>query len=88
MILASAQVDCTTGKIENNLQIHYKAIQRAIQRNANLILFPELSITGYCRSEALELAFSTNDSRLNELQKLSKEGGIIIIAGAPIQIAN
>lgn len=88
MILASAQVDCTTGKIENNLQIHYKAIQQAIQRNANLILFPELSITGYCRSEALELAFSTNDSRLDELQKLSKEGGIIIIAGAPIQIAN
>lgn len=86
MILAAAQTKPTRGDIDANLLDHYRLIELAVQNNAQLIAFPEMSITGYERENAHELAFSKDDSRLNHLKKLAIENNIIIIAGAPIQI--
>ncbi|MBF4517950.1 carbon-nitrogen hydrolase family protein [Flavobacterium sp. ANB] len=86
MILAAAQTKPTRGNIEANLSDHYRLIELAIQNRAQLIAFPELSITGYEREHAQKLAFKKDDSRLDYLKKLAVENNIIIIAGAPIQI--
>lgn len=86
MKLASAQINSTIGEIQQNLNEHYRIIKIAIENNVQLILFPEMSITGYCRDEAEKLSFSENDSRLTILQDLSTQGNIIIVAGAPIRI--
>jgi len=86
MILAAAQTKPTRGDIDANLLDHYRLIELAAQNNAQLIAFPEMSITGYERENVQELAFSKDDSRLNHLKKLAIENNIIIIAGAPIQI--
>jgi len=86
MKLASAQINCTVGEIQKNLNKHYKAIELAIENNVQLITFPEMSITGYCRKEAKELAFDEYDTRLNILKELAKIGNIIIVLGAPINI--
>jgi len=86
MILAAAQTKPTRGDIEANLSDHYRLIELAVQNRAQLIAFPELSITGYERENAEKLTFKKDDSRLDHLRKLAVESNIVIIAGAPIQI--
>lgn len=86
MILASAQTKPTRGDIESNLSDHYRLVELAVQNNAQLIVFPEMSITGYERQEAHKLIFKKEDSRLDHLKKLSAENNIVITAGAPIEI--
>jgi predicted amidohydrolase len=86
MILAAAQTQPKRGDIDANLLDHYRLIKLAAANGAQLIAFPELSITGYEREDAARLAFTENDPRLNHLKKLAAENKIIIIAGAPIRI--
>ena len=86
MILATAQTKPKRGNIKENLLDHYRLIEKASDNGADLIVFPETSITGYERENADLLAFSFNDSRLANLIKFSVDKKITIIAGAPIKI--
>jgi predicted amidohydrolase len=86
MILASAQTKPKRGDINQNLLDHYRLINVASDKGADLILFPEMSITGYERENVDSLTFSLNDSRLDKLIKLSVDKRITIIVGAPIRI--
>jgi predicted amidohydrolase len=86
MILAAAQTKPKRADIDANLLDHYRLIELASANGAQLIVFPELSITGYEREDAARLAFTENDSRLDHLKKLATENKITIIAGAPIRI--
>jgi len=65
MILAAAQTKPTRGDIKENLLDHYRLIELAADHGANLIVFPELSITGYERETAESLSFTIDDSRLD-----------------------
>ena len=85
MKIASAQINCTVGAIQQNLIEHYRIVEIAINNKVQLISFPEMSITGYCREEGENLAFTKTDDRLHILQKLSNSGNIIIVAGARIK---
>lgn len=86
MILAAAQTKPKRRDIDANLLDHYRLVKLAAENGAQLIVFPELSITGYEREDAAQLAFSENDSRLDYFKKLASENKITIIAGAPIRI--
>lgn len=86
MILASAQTKPKRGNINENLLDHCRLIDIAADKGVELIVFPEMSITGYEREMAASLAFTPNDSRLDKLAKLAVDKKIIIIAGTPIRI--
>lgn len=86
MILAVAQTKPKRGDIDSNLSDHYRLIDLALQNGAQLIAFPEMSITGYEREHAQKLAFKKDDSRLEHLKKLAVVNNITIVAGAPIQV--
>ena len=45
--IALAQINTVLGDVEKNLEKHLKYIEEARQEGAELILFPELSLTGY-----------------------------------------
>ncbi|CUS78475.1 Predicted amidohydrolase [Candidatus Kryptonium thompsonii] len=79
--VAIAQIDCALGDLKRNLEKHIHYIQLAIKEKAKLILFPELSLTGYTlRDITVEIAVNPFKSNtFDDLKKLSKE--IIIIAG-------
>jgi predicted amidohydrolase len=47
LTVALAQIDTKLGDVEANLEKHLQWIEDARERGANLILFPELSLTGY-----------------------------------------
>ena len=73
MILASAQTKPKRGNFKGNLDDHYRLIKIASDKGADLIVFPEMSITGYEREKAHSLALSANDNRLDKLTTLAVE---------------
>ncbi|GLU56019.1 carbon-nitrogen hydrolase family protein [Dyadobacter frigoris] len=85
MIIAAAQTIPKRGNISENLEDHYRLINLAADNSAQLILFPELSISGYERELAESLEFTPGDSRLDGLRNLAVKKNIIIVAGAPIR---
>lgn len=82
--IASAQFNPYAGDIQNNIAIHLKLIKQAIEEQANLIIFPELSLTGYEPSLAATLCFS--EAAIHDLpfQSLATQQGLIIMVGAPL----
>ena len=86
MILASAQTKPIRGNINANIEDHIRLVNIASREGANLILFPEMSLTGYERENASMFQFENNDSRLDPLKEIAELKEIIIIAGAPIRI--
>lgn len=45
--VALAQISCKVGDKKHNINVMKKNIKRAKEKGANLIIFPELSLTGY-----------------------------------------
>lgn len=86
MILALAQTKPKRGDIKSNLVDHYNMINLASKNHVDLIVFPEMSITGYERENARSLAFTEYDPRLYKLRQLSVDTKMILIVGAPIMI--
>ena len=42
-----AQIDCLLGDVDANVERHLTWIERARERGVDLLVFPELSLTGY-----------------------------------------
>ena len=77
---AIAQIDCRVGAMEKNLQSHLEFIDRAQKEGAQLIVFPELSLTGYTlRDLAWDVAIDpTNSSVVQRLLEKSKSISIAL----------
>ena len=52
--LALAQINTSLGDVESNLEKHLHFIDQARQEKADLIIFPELSLTGYVLQDLVE----------------------------------
>jgi predicted amidohydrolase len=80
--IALAQLDVRVGDIDHNLKLHLDYAEKAKAREARLVVFPELSITGYTLRdlvhEVTQHAYLAHPS-LHALLELSKD--IQIIAG-------
>lgn len=86
MKIAIAQTTPTKGGVAQNIQQHLELIEKAGKHQADLILFPELSLTGYEPELASSLAFSSvEDSRLAALKEAAQQYNIITVTGLPYQ---
>ena len=83
MKIAIVQLEPVKGNIERNIGIHTNWIKQAINKNTDLIVFPELSLTGYEPKLARSLATGQDDERLDCFQKLSDDNKITIGIGLP-----
>lgn len=83
MKISIAQLEPVKGNIEKNLNKHLKFIEAASERQSDLIIFPELSLTGYEPELANYLAIPPTDNRLAPLQEISDKRNICIGAGIP-----
>ncbi len=81
MRVALAQISSYLGDLERNLQKHKEFVKEAVSNKAQLIIFPELSLTGYLLQDLVqEVALGyKNKNFIQEVKALSKE--ISIIAG-------
>lgn len=83
--LAAAQTIPKRGDVDANLDAHLRLIHAAAERGARVIVFPELSLTGYELDLAGELAFTERDRRLAPLVDAASTCGMTVIAGAPVR---
>lgn len=86
LTIAAAQSKSERGNVSKNIESHCRLVETAHQNGVQLIIFPELSITGYEPDLAEELAFTPIDNRLTPLKELAKSKNMIIIAGAPVKL--
>ncbi|MDD8016798.1 MAG: acyltransferase [Bacteroidota bacterium] len=79
--IAVAQIDSAVGHLDKNISRHVTYIKKAIAKKADIIVFPELSLTGYSIKDLnWDLALRALPQKsFTELLKLSKQ--ITIIAG-------
>jgi predicted amidohydrolase len=87
MKIAVAQTKPVTGDIDSNIKSHITLATLAADNGADIIIFPELSLTGYEPSLAKQLATDPEDKRLAVFQQLSDARLISIGAGVPTKTA-
>ncbi|MCF8254332.1 MAG: carbon-nitrogen hydrolase family protein [Bacteroidia bacterium] len=86
MKIAAAQIQAFEQNTNANIQNHLRMIELAALEKVDLILFPELSLTGYERALASSLSFTLGDSRLCVFIEKAKHHQMYIVVGAPISI--
>lgn len=85
-VLAAAQCAIRDGDLEGNVALHLQFMQRAAELGVGLLLFPELSLTGYEPSIASALALPLATPLLAPLQALAQQAGMTTIVGLPLRV--
>ena len=83
MRIGVAQTRPFKGNIQSNIDRHGKLIDLAVSVGAELVVFPELSITGYEPTLAKDLAIDRDDRRFDVFQNISDIKHVTIAIGAP-----
>ena len=80
MRIALAQINTTVGDLKGNVEIIINAIKKAKSIGAELVVFPELSITGYPPRDLLDFDFFVKDNLeyLELIKKHTDDIGIIV----------
>jgi len=77
--IALAQMNPALGDLERNLALHEKTAEEAIGRGAGLLVFPELSLTGYFLKDIVSsVALPLTSPILGRLRDLSRRIDLII----------
>jgi predicted amidohydrolase len=82
--IAVAQTVPVAGDVAANMSAHLRLAERAAAAGAHVVVFPELSLTGYEIELAERLAFSASDHRLAPLAASATGHRMAIVAGAPV----
>lgn len=88
MRIAVAQTRPVKGDVDANIKVHKRLIALAVGQGASVLVFPELSITGYEPELARELAKEPDDPVYDDFQLISNGSKITIGIGAPVQGEN
>jgi predicted amidohydrolase len=80
LTVSLAQCDAVLGDVGRNLEAHLALAEKARGQGAGLVVFPELSLTGYhLRDLTHDVALRRDDPRLARLAQASR--GLDIVAG-------
>lgn len=83
MKICVVQTRPVRGDVGRNVAAHERLVGLAADGGAEIIIFPELSLTGYEPTLAAGLVMGVEDGRLDGLQALSDGRGVTIGAGLP-----
>lgn len=79
--LALSQINTKLGKIEANLDLHLRIIDQAVRQGADLLVFPELSLTGYVLQDLVPMVALKpvkNDPIFSQLFKASQKLDLVV----------
>src|SRR5574337_49335 len=77
--IALAQISPALGDLERNLPLHEKAAEEAIGRGARLLVFPELSLTGYFLKDIVSsVALPLTSAFFGRLRDLSRRIDLVV----------
>lgn len=81
MKIAAAQISSVLGNLEKNIEHHLRYCDEAIKNKTDMIVFPELSLTGYSLKD-INFTIAVNIAKTKLLDKLKeKSKKISIICG-------
>lgn len=86
MRVTMAQINPTVGDLEGNFRLIARAVARASQDSSDLVIFPELAITGYPPQDLLERSWFVEQTQgyLQKVLSLSeRHEGLGILIGTP-----
>ncbi len=84
LAVALAQITTCPGQLRRNLEHHLDVVSEARRTGAQIVVFPELSVTGYLLAHGvLEHALTLDDARLEPLLKASRE--VALLVGLPLR---
>jgi len=83
--LAAAQTIPVRGDVDANVERHTRLVCVAAELDAQILVFPELSLTGYELDLADDLAFSEEDARLDPLVEMASAHRMTLVVGAPVR---
>ncbi len=73
-----SQIKPFLGDLSKNIELHKNEIQHAIVQKADIVIFPELSLTGYfLRDLVHDVALKSNSETIKLFESTSKRIGII-----------
>lgn len=77
--VALAQIAPKLGDLEANLEIHRDAIRLARREKAGIVVFPELSLTGYLLQDQVpEIAMTPHSAAFKKIQRLAATVDLIV----------
>jgi len=83
-MVALAQISCKPGDKEQNLKKIETAVTRAEEKGADLVILPELSLTGYVvRDQIYELAEEIPGPSTRIIERIARDAGIHVVFGMP-----
>jgi predicted amidohydrolase len=72
--IALAQINPRLGSLTANVALYEEAVRRSVGERADLLVFPELSLTGYfLRDTVPSVALSVKSAEMKALEQLSRE---------------
>ena len=78
--MAMAQISPVLGDLQRNIALHIEQIEAARRQHADLIVFPELSLTGYfLRDMVPDLAISPEGPEISQL--IEAAGSMALVVG-------
>lgn len=82
--VAGVQMNPVIGEAERNLEVTLAAMSSAREQGANLLVFPECSLTGYCFAdgeEAVRAALEREGPVLERASQAAHELGVVCVVG-------
>ncbi|MGB3125835.1 MAG: carbon-nitrogen hydrolase family protein [Pseudomonas sp.] len=86
LTLAAAQSISIAGDVAANIERHLALMRSAAEHGVQLLVFPELSLTGYEPSLAAGLAIAPQDDVLAPLREMAQELRLTAVVGMPIRL--
>lgn len=86
LVFAAAQCAVLAGDIDANLELHRRFMQRAQALGVGLLVFPELSLTGYEPTLVDALAQTADCALLGPLRDLAHQAAMTTVVGLPLRL--
>lgn len=83
MKICVAQMRPEAGDIQANIERHRELIDLAVAHGAQMVFFPELSLTGYEPTLAGKLAMDVDDPRLDVFRQVADDRELVTGIGVP-----
>jgi predicted amidohydrolase len=84
LIIASAQSTSVAGDVSRNIADHLRFGAIAAELGVQLLVFPELSLTGYELTIARSSAVRPDSSQVDPLRHLATDAQMTVVVGAPM----
>lgn len=82
--IAAAQPIATPGDISANVVVHTGFVAAAREAAVDILIFPELSLSGYELPLLRDCLVRPDDERLSPIQDLARQAQMTVVVGAPV----